>query len=264
MCFLALLPTYSQKCFLCLKNSKANSTSVNTKNAIQQAGQGGANTPVVGGRTPPKASGKGQGFACITQGVFLHYLTRLHESRVPGHASAHALPAKTRRDHWLTVHLTAVESKRKARLRGHTPGCTGAVRLPPPRVGPGSRQGCEAGTEVLTGPVQSACQALGRSQPSANGGDDCQVPSSPPGTSEHAGPTPETRAVTRFLRIRRRMGSSRGGHPQPCPGLGLKWTLLAAQFEGEKHSHEGLGFRNPTCLLPLPLQQTSTPHPSLF
>ena len=60
------------------------------------------------------------------------------------------------------------------------------------------------------------------------------------------------------------MGSSRGGHPQPCPGLELKWTLLAAQFEGEKHSHEGLGFRNPACLLLLPLQQISSPPPKPF
>lgn len=57
------------------------------------------------------------------------------------------------------------------------------------------------------------------------------------------------------------MGSSRGGRPQHCPGLGLKWTLLAAQFEGEKHSHGGLGFRNPACLSPLPFQQTSPPSP---
>ena len=58
MCFLVLLPTYSQKCFLCLKNSDANSTSVNTKNAIQQAVQGGVNTPMEGGAPLPKPQEK--------------------------------------------------------------------------------------------------------------------------------------------------------------------------------------------------------------
>lgn len=57
------------------------------------------------------------------------------------------------------------------------------------------------------------------------------------------------------------MDSSRGGPTQHCPGLGLEWTPLAAQFLGEKHSHGGLGFRNPACLSPLPLQQTSAPSP---
>lgn len=57
------------------------------------------------------------------------------------------------------------------------------------------------------------------------------------------------------------MGSSRDGPTQHCPGLGLKWTPLAAQFLGEKHSHGGLRFRNPACLSPLPLQQTSPPKP---
>lgn len=136
--------------------------------------------------------------------------------------------------------------------------CTRTVWLPLPRAGPGSWQGCEAGTEVLTGHMQSTCQA-GRSKPSANGGRDCQVPSSLPGTSERAGSALETWAVTRFSRMRRRMSSSRDRPPQHCPGLGLKWTLLAAQFEREKHSHGSLGFRNPACLSPLPLQQISSP-----
>lgn len=73
---------------------------------------------------------------------------------------------------------SGVQGKGKA-SRPHTR----TVRLPLPRAGPGSRQGCDAGTKVLTGHVQSACQAS-RSKPSANGGHDChdcRVPSSLPG-----------------------------------------------------------------------------------
>ena len=58
VCFLALLPKYSQKRFLCLRNSEANSTSVNTKNAIQQAGQGEVNTPVGGDAPFPRPQEK--------------------------------------------------------------------------------------------------------------------------------------------------------------------------------------------------------------
>ena len=39
---------------------------------------------------------------------------------------------------------------------------------PPPRAGPGSPQGCDAGTKVLTGHVQGVWQAS-KSKPSTNG-----------------------------------------------------------------------------------------------
>lgn len=81
------------------------------------------------------------------------------EKQSPEHASAHALPAKTRRDHWLTVFLTAVESKRKARLRGHTHPGAQALSGSPRHVwalGPGRA--------VKRGPksLQDMCRASAR------------------------------------------------------------------------------------------------------
>lgn len=160
---------------------------MNTKNAIQQAGQGGVNTPVRG-CSPPKASGEAGRSPSITQGVFLDYLIRLLESGVPGGetvlnpptcASAHALPAKTRGIP--CAHSISYSSESKGKRQGFKAThvrCTHTVWLPLPRAGPGSWQGCEAG---LKSSWDRARHTRRVNKPSADGGRDCQVPSSLPG-----------------------------------------------------------------------------------